>query len=57
MGLYFGNKKVSIYSDTGKMNLQLYSSVPIVNGILLKSSDDFALKDFNNLYLTAKEGE
>ena len=57
MALYLGNEKVSVILGNTKMNLQFYSSAPMTNGALLKSSDDFILKDSNGLYITVKENE
>lgn len=57
MGLYLGESKVKITSQQVKYCLQLYSSTPVVNGIILKTYDDYILKDSNGLYLTAKESE
>lgn len=55
MALYLGNKKVKINLDNLKFNLNLYSSIPIVNGVLLSTSNNMILKDKNGLYLTVKE--
>ena len=57
MALYLGDSKVKINLDNSTYTLNLYSSSPVVNGILLNSSDSYILKDVNGLYLTAKEGE
>lgn len=57
MGLYIGSTKIKITLDNIKYFLNLYSSAPIVNNVLLLSSDNYILKDSNNLYLTAKENE
>lgn len=57
MGLYMGSTKIKITLDNIKYFLNLYSSVPIVNNVLLLSSDNYILKDSNNLYLTAEEAE
>lgn len=57
MGLYMGSTKIKITLDNIKYFLNLYSSTPIVNNVLLLSSDNYILKDSNNLYLTAEENE
>jgi hypothetical protein len=57
MALYFGGSKRKIYLNNILFNLNIYSSMPIIIGILLKSSNDYILKDSNGLYLTAKESE
>lgn len=55
MGVYIGSNKikVNINGTLYKFNL----SSPITNGVALKSSDNYILKDVNGLYITAKEGE
>ena len=55
MALYLGNEKVIINLGGAMYHLNLYSETPIVNGILIKSSDDYILKDSSGLYLTIKE--
>jgi hypothetical protein len=55
MALYLGSKKLKITLDNIKYNLNIFSTTPIVNGVLLLSSDNYILKDSNGLYLTAKE--
>ena len=57
MALYFGSEKQKIVLDGVVYCLNLFSEIPIVNGIMLLSSDDYILKDVNGLYLTAKESE
>lgn len=57
MALYFGNSKVKINSNYLKYILNLYSSIPIINGVVLKSSDNYILKDSKGLFLTTKEAE
>lgn len=57
MALYLGTEKRNIIINNAKVNLQFYTSVLITNGALLKSSDDFILKDSNGLYITVKEDE
>lgn len=58
MGLYLGSSaKVKINSINGvlRLNIPTISSSPIVNGVMLKSSDNYILKDLNGIYLTVKE--
>lgn len=55
MALYLGNSKVKINSNYLKYFLNIYSSTPITNGVILKSSDNYILKDCNGLYLTASD--
>lgn len=57
MALYLGNEKIKININGLIYNLNLYSDIPIVNGDILLSSDDYILKDSNGLYLTTKDGE
>ena len=58
MALYLGSsEKLKINLDGLKYSLKLFSTIPILNGIKLLSSDDYILKDSNGLYLTAKESE
>ena len=57
MALYLGNKKVKLYLDNVLYYVNLFSHSPIVNGVLLKSSDDFILKSLDGLYMTAKREE
>lgn len=59
MALYLGSDKVKLTLDNIIYHLNLFtsSSQPIFNGIILKSSDEYILKDSNGIYLTAKEAE
>lgn len=57
MALYLGGNKVKINIDGATYCLNLFSEAPITNGAMLLSSDSYILKDFNGLYLTAKEDE
>lgn len=53
MSLYLGNsEKLKIYLDGVLYSLNLFSSTPIINGIMLRSSDNYILKDSHGLYLT-----
>ena len=56
MALYLGSsEKLKINIDNVKYYLNLFSKIPITNGIRLLSSNDYILKDSNGLYLTTKE--
>ena len=59
MGLYLGSsKKLAICSSNGgKLSLNIPQSSTVINVVMLKSSDNYILKDTNGLYLTTKEGE
>lgn len=55
MALYLGsNGRIKINLDGAVYCLNIYSKVPVVNGIRLVSSDGFILKDSKRLYLTTK---
>jgi hypothetical protein len=51
MALYLGEDKVKINLNGIAYCLNLFSTVPITNGVLLLSSDDYILQDFNGIYL------
>jgi len=55
MAIYLGSSKKKLCIGSKKLNTPY--SAPVVNGILLKSSDGYILKDKNNLYLIPKESE
>ena len=56
MGLYLGgSNKLQIILNNNVYCLNLFSALPIIEEIVLSSSDDCLLKDFNGLYLTPKE--
>ena len=59
MGIYLGksNKLKISASKTGILRVHVpgVPQSPTVNGVMLKSSDNYILKDINGLYLTAKE--
>lgn len=55
MALYLGSEKIKINLDSIIYHLNLYSNTPIVNGVLLMSSDGYTLKDTNNKYITTPE--
>ena len=57
MALYLGSEKVKINLNGVVYNLNLFSTTPILNGVLLLSSEGYILKDANGIYLTAKEDE
>lgn len=58
MALYIGGQKHKLIVGGDICNLNTYSPTPITNGIRLLSSDDYTLKDINNIYLTTvKEDE
>ena len=56
MALYLGSgKKVKITTANGKCHLIVPVVSSSINGVKLLSSDNYILKDSNNLYITAKE--
>lgn len=59
MGIYLGRSgKLKINSSNGgilRLNIPTTSSSPIVNSNILKSLDNYILKDLNGLYLIVKE--
>lgn len=59
MGLYLGSSaKLKINSSKNgilRLNIPVIPSSPIVNGVMLKSLDNYILKDLNGIYLTVKE--
>ena len=57
MALYLGSDKVKINLDSVTYYLNLYSTTPITNGIMLLSSEGYILKDSNGLYLSTQEVE
>lgn len=57
MAIYIGGTKYKVILDGKTFCLNIPSPIPITNGIRLLSSDDYILKDINNLYLTVKESE
>jgi hypothetical protein len=57
MALYLGEDKVKINLDGVVYCLNLFSEIPITNGIRLLSSDNYILTDSSKVYLTVKEGE
>jgi hypothetical protein len=58
MALYLGRSgKVKVNINGVAYCLNLFSKTPIINGIMLISSDDYILKDIRDIYLTAKDGD
>lgn len=58
MALYLGSSdKLKININNVAYYLNLFSNIPITNGIRLLSSEGYMLKDSNGLYLTTKESE
>ena len=57
MALYLGRDKVKINLDNIIYCLNLFSKIPITNGIRLLSFENYLLKDSNGLYITTKEDE
>lgn len=57
MPLYLGSsEKLKITAPNGgAIRLHVYTPIPITNGDLLRSSDDYILTDSRGVYLTAKE--
>ena len=55
MALYLGSDIIKVNINGVAYKLNLFSTTPIFNGMLLLSSDNYILKDSNGLYLTAKE--
>lgn len=57
MNLYINGVKVKINLDGASYKLNIHSSEPVVNNVLLLSSDNYILTDSMGVYLTAqKEG-
>lgn len=57
MALYLGGKRVKLSLGGTKCRLNLVFIPPTINGVLLVSSDGFALQDSTGSYLTVKERE
>lgn len=56
MAVYLGNgEKLKINLGNSAYNVNLFFVLPTIDEIILSSSDDCLLKDFNELYLTPKE--
>ena len=52
MALYLGNEKLKINLDDVVYIMNIFSALPTIEEIILSSSDDCILKDFNGLYLS-----
>lgn len=53
MALYLGNnEKLKINLGDAIYIMNIFSALPIIEDIILSSSDDCILKDFNELYLS-----
>jgi len=56
MALYLGSeKKVKINLGDAIYIMNIFSALPYIEDVILSSSDDYILKDFNGLYLSPKE--
>lgn len=56
MALYLGNsEKLKINFGDATYIMNVFSALPTIEDIILSSSDDCILKDFNGLYLSPKE--
>lgn len=55
MALYLGENKVKINLNDVAYCLNLFSTIPITNGIRLLSSEGYILKDSNGVYLTSND--
>lgn len=58
MAIYFGGKKCAlILGSDGTFCINIDFPTPTITGIMLKSLDNYILKDSQGLYLTVKEDE
>lgn len=58
MAIYIGGKQYKLICNGDVCEMQAYSPIPITNNIRLLSSENYILKDMNNVYLTVvKEDE
>lgn len=58
MDLHLGNsQKLKIVLDGVSYSINLFSALPTIEEIILSSSDNCLLKDFNGLYLSPLETE
>lgn len=56
MGLYLGSSEnLKINLDNAIYIMNIFSALPTIEDLILSSSDDCILKDFNGLYLSPKE--
>lgn len=53
MALYVSEHKQNLYLGNTPMILHIFTPTPMTNGIRLKSSEDYILKDSRGVYLTA----
>lgn len=57
MALYLGSNKVKLNLNDIIYSLNIFTGNTLLNGIMMLSSDNYVLKDSNELFLTAKESE
>lgn len=57
MALYLGSRPSKINLNNATYCLKLFTSIAILNGIQLLTSENYILRDSNGLYLTSKESE
>lgn len=55
MALYLGGEKLKINLGGAVYSMNIFSALPTIEEVILSSSDDCLLKDFNGLYLVPKE--
>ena len=55
MALYLGSNKVNINLNGILCHLNIYEKPLEATGVILYTIDNYTLKDFNGLILTAKE--
>lgn len=57
MALYLGSEKVKINLSGIEYALNIFSEKPIVNGVLMLTSEGYILTDADGVYITLKEDE
>lgn len=57
MALYIGETKVEFNLGSVQYIVNASFAAPIINTVMLLSSDKYILKDSNGAYLTVKDGE
>lgn len=58
MALHLGSsEKIKIIQGGTLIRFNIYSINIVTNGVRLLSSEDYILKDSNDIYLTAKEDD
>lgn len=58
MGIYLGQSdKLKLSVNNNICHVIIPSPMPITEGIVLMSADNYILKDLNGIYLTVKEDE